>query len=113
MILQLKKLIGLLMGVMMVNIDEIKILGKNILIRKPEYKDDMEKSKGGIFLPQTAKIKPTSLINVRVLNAGVECEHVHTDDEIYINRNSIMTFDINGIEYHYVHEDNVVGVLSL
>jgi co-chaperonin GroES (HSP10) len=77
----------------------MKLQGKNVLI-KPE---EINKTSGGLHLSTLTKKAPIG----KVLDTGPGCEKVKTGDRVHYVRRRAHRIQIEGIEHHFLFEDDV------
>ena len=85
-----------------------KPLGDKVFVK---FLDDVEKTAGGIYIPETAKEKPQ---RGKVEAVGKDVEELKVGDvvlfEKYPTSGSRVTID--DVEYLIVKEDDVLGIVS-
>lgn len=81
--------------------------------------DEIEKTKGGIYIPETAKEKPMEGIVVavgkgKVLDNGKLHEpDLKENDRILFSKYSGTEVKLDGVEHLIMREDDILGVLEL
>lgn len=94
---------------------KIRPLGDRILVKRLEEAEQMQ---GGIYIPDTAKEKPTQgeIIAVgpgRTLDDGkVQKLEVKVGDRVLMGKYSGTEVKIDGEEYLILREDDVLGILE-
>jgi len=73
------------------------------------YTEELEKTAGGLFIPDSAKEKPQS---GKVEAVGEEVKQLKVGDKILFDRYSGSKISIDNVEYLIVKEEDVLGVLS-
>jgi chaperonin GroES len=73
------------------------------------YTAELEKTAGGLFIPDSAKEKPQS---GKVEAIGDEVKSLKTGDKILFDRYSGSKINIDNIEYLIIKEEDVLGILS-
>jgi chaperonin GroES len=80
--------------------------------------DEDEKTRGGLFIPDTAKEKPqqgrvVAVGNGKLLEDGtIRPLDVHKGDKVLFGKYSGSEFVIDGEEHLIIREDDVLGVLE-
>ena len=72
------------------------------------YTAELEKTAGGLYIPDTAKEKPQS---GQVEAIGSEVKSLKVGDKILFDRYSGSKINIDNTEYLIVKEEDVLGVL--
>lgn len=94
---------------------KIRPLGDRILVKRIEESDQMQ---GGIFIPDTAKEKPTqaeviAVGNGRILEDGkLQKLEVKVGDRVLMGKYSGTEVKIDGDELLILREDDVLGILE-
>jgi chaperonin GroES len=94
----------------------IKPLHDRILVKRIE--DPMEKTKGGLFIPETAKEKPQEGRVIatgkgKILDDGkVLPMDVKVGDRVLFGKYSGSEVKIDGVEHLIMREDDVLGILE-
>ena len=94
---------------------KIRPLGDRILVKRIQ---EEEKTKGGIFIPDTAKEKPQEgeVVAVgkgkRLEDGKVVPLDVQVGDKILFGKYSGSDIKLDGQEYMIMREDEVLGILS-
>ncbi|MFN8548984.1 MAG: co-chaperone GroES [Candidatus Eisenbacteria bacterium] len=94
---------------------KIRPLGDRILVKRLEEAEQMQ---GGIYIPDTAKEKPTQgeIMAVgpgRTLDDGkVQKLEVKVGDRVLMGKYSGTEVKIDGEEYLILREDDVLGILE-
>ena len=73
------------------------------------YTEELEKTAGGLYIPDSAKEKPQS---GKVEAVGEEVKQLKVGDKILFDRYSGSKISIDNVEYLIVKEEDVLGVLS-
>jgi chaperonin GroES len=73
------------------------------------YTEELEKTAGGLYIPDSAKEKPQS---GKVEAVGDEVKQLKVGDKILFDRYSGSKINIDNVEYLIVKEEDVLGVLS-
>jgi chaperonin GroES len=73
------------------------------------YTAELEKTSGGLYIPDSAKEKPQS---GKVESAGDEVKTLKVGDKILFDRYSGSKINLDSIEYLIVKEEDVLGILS-
>src|SRR3990167_677873 len=94
---------------------KIRPLQDRILVKRL---DEEAKTKGGIIIPDTAKEKPQegeviAIGNGKVLESGkVQPLDVKVGDRILFSKYAGSEVKIEGEEYTFMREDDILGVIS-
>jgi len=73
------------------------------------YTEELEKTAGGLYIPDSAKEKPQS---GKIEAVGEEVKQLKVGDKILFDRYSGSKISIDNVEYLIVKEEDVLGVLS-
>ena len=73
------------------------------------YTEEMEKTAGGLYIPDSAKEKPQS---GKVEAVGDEVKALKVGDKILFDRYSGSKISIDNTEYLIIKEEDVLGILS-
>ena len=73
------------------------------------YTAELEKTAGGLYIPDSAKEKPQS---GKVEAVGDEVKSLKVGDKILFDRYSGSKINLDSVEYLIVKEEDVLGVLS-
>jgi chaperonin GroES len=84
---------------------QIKPLGDRVLLKRVEA---LEKTKSGIFLPDTAKEKPEQGMVVAV---GSEVKEVKKDDTVIFSKYSPTEVKVDNEDYLIVKEEDILAVI--
>lgn len=95
----------------------IKLLGTKVLLKiekgEEAKKGDLEKSKGGIFIPQGSNIEEEDTVNSSIaLKVGTKCETVKEGDLVYFDGRMAIQLVIAGERCIMINEDAILGVKS-
>lgn len=73
------------------------------------YTEDVEKTAGGIYVPDTAKEKPQS---GKVEAVGSEVKEVKEGDEVMFDRYSGSKIKVDGEEHLIIKEEDILGIVG-
>ncbi len=73
------------------------------------YAEDVEKTSGGIYLPDTAKEKPQK---GKVEAVGSEVKEVKVGDTVLFDKYAGSKINIEGSDYLILKEEDILGILS-
>jgi chaperonin GroES len=73
------------------------------------YTEEMQKTAGGLYIPDSAKEKPQS---GKVEAVGDEAKSLKVGDKILFDRYSGSKINIDNVEYLIIKEEDVLGILS-
>ncbi|HHN66099.1 MAG TPA: co-chaperone GroES [Nitrospirae bacterium] len=73
------------------------------------YTEEVEKTPGGIYVPDTAKEKPQ---RGKVEAIGTEVKEVKVGDEVMFDRYAGSKVKMNGTEYLIVKEEDILGIVE-
>ena len=73
------------------------------------YTEEMEKTAGGLYIPDSAKEKPQS---GKVEAVGDDVKSPKVGDKILFDRYSGSKINIDNVEYLIIKEEDVLGILS-
>ncbi len=73
------------------------------------YSDDVEKTAGGIYVPDTAKEKPQK---GKVEAAGPEVKELKVGDTVFFDRYSGSKVNFDNTEYLIIKEEDVLGIIG-
>jgi len=73
------------------------------------YSDELEKTAGGIYVPDTAKEKPQ---RGKVEAIGSEVKEVKVGDEIFFDKYSGSKVNIDNLEYLIIKEEDILGIIE-
>lgn len=84
----------------------IKPLKERVFV---SYTEELEKTAGGLYIPDTAKEKPQS---GKVEAIGEEVKSLKVGDKILFDKYSGSKIKLDNVDYLIVKEEDVLGVLS-
>jgi chaperonin GroES len=73
------------------------------------YTEELEKTAGGLYIPDSAKEKPQS---GKVEAVGDEVKSLKVGEKILFDRYSGSKINIDNVEYLIIKEEDVLGILS-
>jgi chaperonin GroES len=73
------------------------------------YTEEMEKTAGGLYIPDSAKEKPQS---GKVEAVGDDVKSLKVGDKILFDRYSGSKISIDNVEYLIIKEEDVLGILA-
>ena len=73
------------------------------------YTSELDKTAGGLYIPDTAKEKPQT---GKVEAVGEEVKQIKVGDKILFDKYSGSKINIDNNEYLIVKEEDVVGILA-
>jgi chaperonin GroES len=73
------------------------------------YTEELEKTAGGLYIPDSAKEKPQS---GKVEAVGDDVKSLKVGDKILFDRYSGSKISIDNVEYLIIKEEDVLGILS-
>ncbi|HAK59173.1 MAG TPA: co-chaperone GroES [Nitrospiraceae bacterium] len=73
------------------------------------YTAELEKTSGGLYIPETAKEKPQS---GKVEAVGEEVKQIKMGDTVLFDRYSGSKINLDNAEYLIVKEEDVLGILN-
>jgi len=73
------------------------------------YTEELEKTAGGLYIPDSAKEKPQS---GKVEAVGDDVKSLKVGDKILFDRYSGSKISIDNTEYLIIKEEDVLGILS-
>ncbi|MBF0466357.1 MAG: co-chaperone GroES [Nitrospirae bacterium] len=73
------------------------------------YKDELEKTAGGLYVPDTAREKPQ---RGKVEAVGSEAKEVKVGDEVLFDKYSGSKVQIDGKDYLIIKEEDILGILE-
>ena len=73
------------------------------------YTNELEKTAGGLYIPDTAKEKPQT---GKVEAVGEEVKQIKVGDKILFDKYSGSKINIDNTEYLIVKEEDVLGILA-
>ncbi|HLE42062.1 MAG TPA: co-chaperone GroES [Nitrospirota bacterium] len=73
------------------------------------YTNELEKTAGGLYIPDTAKEKPQT---GKVEAVGEEVKQIKVGDKILFDKYSGSKINIDNSEYLIVKEEDVLGILA-
>jgi chaperonin GroES len=73
------------------------------------YSDEVEKTAGGIYVPDTAKEKPQK---GKVEAVGSEVKDVKVGDTIFFDRYSGSKVNMDNKEYLIIKEEDILGIIG-
>ncbi len=85
---------------------KLKPLGDKLVIERLEA---VEKTAGGIFIPDTAKEKPEQ---GKVVAVGKDVKEVKTGDQVLFAKYGPTEVKVNGKEYLLIKEEEILAVIS-
>ncbi len=94
---------------------KIKPLQDRIIVKRV---DELEKTKGGIYIPETAKEKPMEGVVVavgkgKVLDNGSLREpEVKENDRILFSKYSGTEIKLDGVEHLIMREEDILGIVQ-
>ena len=73
------------------------------------YTEEMEKTAGGLYIPDSAKEKPQS---GKVEAVGDDVKSLKVGDKILFDRYSGSKISIDNVDYLIIKEEDVLGILN-
>ncbi|UCG78878.1 MAG: co-chaperone GroES [Nitrospirota bacterium] len=73
------------------------------------YSDEVEKTAGGIYVPDTAKEKPQK---GKVEAVGPEVKELKIGDTVFFDRYSGSKVNIDNTEYLIIKEEDILGIVG-
>jgi len=73
------------------------------------YTEELEKTAGGLYIPDSAKEKPQS---GKVEAVGDDVKSLKVGDKILFDRYSGSKINIDNVEYLIIKEEDVLGILT-
>lgn len=73
------------------------------------YTEELEKTAGGLYIPDSAKEKPQS---GKVEAVGDDVKSLKLGDKILFDRYSGSKISIDNVDYLIIKEEDVLGILS-
>ncbi|MEO5356645.1 MAG: co-chaperone GroES [Nitrospirae bacterium YQR-1] len=73
------------------------------------YKDELEKTAGGLYVPDTAREKPQ---RGKVEAVGSEAKEVKVGDEVLFDKYSGSKVQIDGKDYLIIKEEDILGIIE-
>jgi chaperonin GroES len=73
------------------------------------YKEELEKTAGGLYVPDTAKEKPQ---RGKVEAVGSEVKELKVGDEIFFDKYSGSKVQIDSVDYLIIKEEDVLGIIA-
>jgi chaperonin GroES len=73
------------------------------------YTEEVEKTAGGIYVPDTAKEKPQ---RGKVEAIGSEVKEVKVGDEVMFDRYSGSKIKIDNVEHLIIKEEDILGIVE-
>jgi chaperonin GroES len=73
------------------------------------YSEELEKTAGGIYIPDAAKEKPQK---GRVEAVGTEVKNVKVGDSILFDKYSGSKINMDNVEYLILKEEDILGILE-
>lgn len=73
------------------------------------YTEELEKTAGGLYIPDSAKEKPQS---GKVEAVGDDVKSLKIGDKILFDRYSGSKINIDNVDYLIIKEEDVLGILS-
>jgi chaperonin GroES len=73
------------------------------------YTEELEKTAGGIYVPDTAKEKPT---RGKVEAVGLEVKELKVGDQIFFDKYSGSKVTMESKDYLIIKEEDVLGVID-
>lgn len=83
-----------------------KPLGDRVFVK---FTEEMQKTAGGLYIPDAAKEKPQKGV---VEAVGKDVEEVKAGDIILFDKYAGSKINIDNVDYLIVKEDEILGVLS-
>ncbi len=73
------------------------------------YSDEMEKTSGGLYVPDTAREKPQK---GKVEAVGSEVKEVKVGDEVFFDKYSGSKVNMDNVEYLIIKEEDILGIIE-
>ncbi|MBF0456990.1 MAG: co-chaperone GroES [Nitrospirae bacterium] len=73
------------------------------------YKEELERTAGGLYVPDTAKEKPQ---RGKVEAVGSEVKELKVGDEIFFDKYSGSKVQIDNVDYLIIKEEDVLGIIA-
>ncbi len=83
-----------------------KPLKERVLV---SYTEELEKTAGGIYVPDTAKEKPQ---RGKVEAVGSEVKDVKIGNEVFFDKYSGSKLSIDNVEYLIIKEEDILGIIE-
>ncbi len=74
-----------------------------------KYTEEMEKTVGGIYVPDSAKEKPQK---GKVEAVGSEVKEVKVGDQVFFDKYSGSKINIDDEEYLIIKEEDILGIIE-
>ena len=85
---------------------DFKPLGERVFIR---FKEELEKTAGGIYIPDAAKEKPQKGV---VMAIGKDVKELKAGDEVLFDKYAGSKIKIDNEDYLICKEEEILGILS-
>ncbi|KWT91843.1 MAG: co-chaperone GroES [Nitrospirota bacterium] len=73
------------------------------------YKEELERTAGGLYVPDTAKEKPQ---RGKVEAIGSEVKELKVGDEVFFDKYSGSKVQIDSVDYLIIKEEDVLGIIA-
>ncbi|WP_420263686.1 co-chaperone GroES [Candidatus Magnetominusculus dajiuhuensis] len=73
------------------------------------YKEELERTAGGLYVPDTAKEKPQ---RGKVEAVGSEVKELKVGDEVFFDKYSGSKVQIDSVDYLIIKEEDVLGIIA-
>ncbi|MCI4626922.1 MAG: co-chaperone GroES [Candidatus Magnetoovum sp. WYHC-5] len=73
------------------------------------YKEEMERTSGGLYVPDTAKEKPQ---RGKVEAVGSEVKEVKVGDDVLFDKYSGSKVNIDSVDYLIIKEEDILGIIQ-
>ncbi|MBF0516472.1 MAG: co-chaperone GroES [Nitrospirae bacterium] len=73
------------------------------------YKEELERTAGGLYVPDTAKEKPQ---RGKVEAIGSEVKELKVGDEVFFDKYSGSKVQIDSVDYLIIKEEDVLGIIG-
>ncbi|MCG6550982.1 MAG: co-chaperone GroES [Candidatus Magnetominusculus sp. LBB02] len=73
------------------------------------YKEELERTAGGLYVPDTAKEKPQ---RGKVEAVGSEVKELKVGDEVFFDKYSGSKVQIDNVDYLIIKEEDVLGIIG-
>ncbi|MBF0556696.1 MAG: co-chaperone GroES [Nitrospirae bacterium] len=73
------------------------------------YKEELERTAGGLYVPDTAKEKPQ---RGKIEAVGSEVKELKVGDEVFFDKYSGSKVQIDSVDYLIIKEEDVLGIIE-
>lgn len=87
--------------------EDLKLLGKRVLVKKPQEQEEVQRE-SGIFVP-TGTSQSDYIVTSEIVSIGKDCEHVGEGEVAVFDKRGGMEIEFGEETYKLLQEDNIIA----